>query len=74
MRTGNENSKCIEALKLSYFKHNIPPISFDRSCDHPEGGALQRIYYKIFEPKHKRKVPIVICSVLRASVRFVIYK
>ena len=36
-------------LRLSYI-HSMSATCFGRTCDHPQGGALQRIYLKTFEP------------------------
>jgi len=37
----------IKSLKL-YYIHSKPATCFGRTCDHPQGGALRRIYYKSF--------------------------
>jgi len=42
IRYGNETSKCIQTFKsILYYIHSLLPTCFDRSCGHPQGGALE---------------------------------
>ena len=36
--------------------HGVPATCFSHSCGPPQEGALQRVYYKTFEPVDKRKM------------------